>query len=780
MNTVPGNLPNDLSSFVGRRRELSVARELMTASRLLLLTGAGGVGKTRLARRLAEETRRAFPHGAWIIELADVGQEGFVAQNIATTLHLRDDTLDPLDHLRAHLVDKKMLLLVDNCEHLVAECAKVIGDLLAASPELRVIATSRQVLGVAGEQVYPVPPLALSPLRATRDDLARMDADAVTLFCERARAANPEFLLTDDNWPVVSEICRRLDGVPLAIELAVGRLRALSESQILDRLDNALDLLTVGPRTMPARQQRIEATLSWSYQLSTPAEQRLWRCLSVFAGGFTLEAVEEMSAGAGVAWPELLGALSGLVEKSILVRRLVGGQPRYHLSEVLRQYGRKRLAESGEEQEMLRRHLDHYSRLAARGVADYCSPRDREWMESVRGEHPNLRNALEHALSAPGTARQAMSIAAGLRPFWTHSGLLQEGYTWLRRALAADRALSDDRLWALSACTNLALMLADVDMAVELLAECKAMEPIADNARFSSQIAFHDALAAFLHSGPAEATRIGTDAVARSLALEDVDAGLAAQAIAALSLFAFLAEDPSAPTVADEFKALTQRHGSHLLDAVAAYAVGLNRWREDSSDAEALLCEPIDTLVDFQEQAFLAATLEVLAWAAATNGEDRRAAELFGFVDGLWQHAKLFIAHLIAEAIGGEIREQTRRRLGPRGWSEAVARGSALGYTEGLDLARRIRAPEPAPSVAGAPARGRRRVTAGTPLTPRETQIAQLVADGLSNKEIASRLVLSVRTAEAHVENILTKLSFRSRTQIAAWVHKHLAAGTGS
>lgn len=780
MRAVRGNLPSELSSFIGRRRELAVARELMASSRLLTLTGTGGVGKTRMARRLAEETHRAFPDGTWIVELAHLQRGDFVAQSITEVFALRDDSLDPMDQLRNHLADQTLLLILDNCEHLVGECARVIGDLLAAAPSIRILTTSRQVLGVTGEQVYPVPPLSLAPFEPVADDASRLDADAVALFAERGGAASPDFQVTQDNWATVSEICRRLDGVPLAIELAAVRLRALSEEQILARLDDALDLLKVGPRTMPERQQRIEATIEWSYQLSNRAEQRLWRGLSIFAGGFTLDALEEICTDAEISASELLDALSGLVEKSIVSRSTESGRPRYHLSEVLRQFGHKRLVESGEQEEALSRHLNHYAALAMLGEAEYCSPRDREWIDAARAEQANIRVALEFALSRPETARRAMSMVAGLRPYWTHTGTLQEGFTWLRRALAIDVTPSPERLHALSVCTDLALMVAEVESASELLEQCRSLAQATDDRRFRAYLAFHETLATFFRAGPDQAVEEGERAAALSMAVEDIDAGLTAQTLAALSIFSFCADHPRALAHAEAYLRMTERRGSNLLRGIALWMVGLGHWRAgDQAEAEQRMNEAIQIHLDFDESAMLAAAIESIGWSAATAGEDERAAEIFGYVDGIWRIAKLYIARFITDVVGTEVRAGVRRRLGERAWAAATARGASLSSADGLALVRRtVPSAPPAPPARRARsdrASRRRGVTSGASLTRRELQIAQLVADGLSNKEIAARLVVSVRTAEAHVENILTKLSMHSRAQIAVWVRENVA-----
>jgi predicted ATPase/DNA-binding CsgD family transcriptional regulator len=752
----------DVSSFVGRRRELTVVKELMANSRLLTLTGTGGVGKTRLARQLAEETHRAFPDGTWIVELADVQQDDFVAQTIANVWSLRDDTLEPMEQLTNYLLDKRLLLVVDNCEHLIDACAAVVGALLRCAPNIRILATSRQVLGVTGEQIYRVPPLSVPPWVAGATDAPV--ADAVALFDERARAANPDFTLSSQNRGTVGEICRRLDGVPLAIELAAVRLRVLSEEQIMSRLDDAIELLKTGPRTVPERQQRIEATLEWSYRLCSREEQRLWARLAVFAGPFCWSAIEAICADDAATSAEVLDALSGLVEKSVLSRRSAGENPRYQLPEVLRQFGRKRLVETGDEERVLDRHMEYYQSLTGRGMRDYCSPRDREWMAEITLEHANIRAALERALSRQETVTTAMQMASDLRPFWTHTGYLLEGYTWLTRALKADSASSLERARALSTCTWTALMLSQVPAAEEMLDECRKFEDDTDLEWLRAHIACNEALCRIYTLGLDSALARAEEAVQLTLAGDD--SGLTADLMSTASILAFCTGAASAQQHAGTFLAFTVEHGANLMRGVALYMVGLGHWRDgDYVVAETDMNEAVQILASFDELGMLGAAIEGLGWLAASTNEPQRAAQLFGVVDRIWRVARLRIAEFITTLLGTDVRAGVRRSLGEAAWTAALEAGGRLSQTEGVDLALRVK---PAKRAA------QRELKLPSNLTRREVQIARLVGEGLSNKEIATQLVVSVRTAEAHVENILNKLSLHSRTQIAKWVKESL------
>jgi len=767
-----GNLPSEISTFIGRRRELVLGKELLSSTRLLTLTGTGGIGKTRLARRLAADTSRAFPDGVWLVELADIQRGGFVAATLAAPQGLRSQAVDPMTQLTNHLADKNLLLVLDNCEHLVDECAAVVTGVLSAAPHLRVLATSRHVLGVPGEQVYPVPPMSVSPFTGAPAG-GSPDADSVTLFVNRGRAANPDFTITAANSETISQICRRLEGVPLAIELAAVRLRTLTEDQILARLDQALDLLVVGPRSTPERQQRIEATIDWSYRLCTPAEQRLWRGLSVFAGGVTLEALEELGAEANLPANDLLEALDGLVEKSIVTRTESGGAARFHLLEVLRQFGHRQLSSVGEVDAVHLAHLRHFERLAARGPHAYCSADDFSWMDEVRREQANIRVGLEYALSAPESVGRAMTIAVDLKPYWTHTGFLQEGYEWLGRAVEAGRdGRTADLLNALSARADLGLLLAQTEPSLEMLAECHKLAaslPEDELApRLQAQIAFVEVLAAFFSDGPGRALEIGTEATRLAREVEADDPGVTGQTLAIVCICAFLAGDARAEELTRDSLAMTERHGARLLRAVAVWTLGLCRWRAgDVVASEAHLTEALDGYDEFDSQGLVGSAAETLGWTAALVGEHDRAAVLFGFVDRVREVAKLNIAQNITDLVGATVRADVRRHLGERAWQEAVQRGRELSRAEGVALARR-RKPSRAHETASQ-AKDKRREAAGAALTKRESEVARLVADGLSNKEIAERLVISVRTAEAHVENILVKLNLNSRTQVAAW-----------
>jgi predicted ATPase len=361
----PSNLPADLTSFVGRRQELRQVKRLLTTTRLLTLAGSGGAGKTRLALRAAAEMSRGFPDGAWLVQLASVHDPLLVTQAVFNALGVHDLSAGlSLSSLTEYVAGKRLLLVLDNCEHLLDACAVLAVTLVKACPELRLLATSRQALGVVGEVRMVVPPMSL-PTEEDGVSVQRLlSSDAVLLFSERAAAVVPGFTVDAENAAAVLDLCRRLDGIPLALELAAVRLGSLSLDQLNHGLPSELSILGRGDRGVESRQQTLEATISWSYRLLDEQERLLWARLSVFAGGFEDDAVVQVCSGTGVLAGRIVELLGALVDKSIVKRELAGSSARYGLLDTLRQYGRQRLRELGAELATQKRHLDWICALA--------------------------------------------------------------------------------------------------------------------------------------------------------------------------------------------------------------------------------------------------------------------------------------------------------------------------------------------------------------------------------------------------------------------------------
>lgn len=395
------NLPRQLSSFVGREREIAEVQAMLASTCLVTLTGAGGCGKTRLALEAANRSLASFIDGVWLTEFAPLNDPALVPQALANVLGLSDlggRSIEAVlvDNLRA----KNSLLLLDNCEHLLEACVRLSENLLRTCPYIRILATSRESLGITGEATYLVPSLATADPEALPPlpELARVEA--IQLFIERARAARSGFVLTPDNAPAIAQTCRQLDGIPLAIELAAARVRAMSPQQIAQRLDVGLQWLAAGSRTAPERQQTLRATIEWSHNLLTPAERVLFRRLAVFAGGWTLEAAEAVCAGVGLASTEVLEVLIRLVEKSLVLAAERDGEMRYMRLETVQQFAIEKLRESGELEQMRRQHLEYFLTFAQLGDPELRGPRSLEWTMRMEREHDNFRAALDYALSA--------------------------------------------------------------------------------------------------------------------------------------------------------------------------------------------------------------------------------------------------------------------------------------------------------------------------------------------------------------------------------------------
>ena len=407
-------------------------RRRLRSARLLTLTGPGGSGKTRLALEIAAECLGDFTDGAWLVALAPIADPALVSRAVAQALGLDDKSGQTVQRaLSEHLRDKSLLLMLDNCEHLVAACAELAESLLQAAPGLRILATSREALGVTGENSYPVPALPLPDAGQTPTLEVLAQSEAVRLFVERAAAVRPVFALTEDNAAAVAQICQRLDGIPLAIELAAARTRALTADQIAARLDKRFGLLTSGSRTAPPRQQTLRGAIDWSYDLLSPAERRLLRRLSVFAGGWSLEAAEE-AAGA----PEALDLLSQLVSKSlVLAEQRPGQEGRFRMLETIREYAQEKLAEAGEAEAAQDQHLTYYVALAEEAEPELRGHGQAQWLKRLDQENDNLRAALAWAIQS-GQAEPALHLAGDLGGFWNMRGYLLEGHRWLEAALS--------------------------------------------------------------------------------------------------------------------------------------------------------------------------------------------------------------------------------------------------------------------------------------------------------------------------------------------------------
>jgi predicted ATPase/DNA-binding CsgD family transcriptional regulator len=772
--------PAETTSFVGRGRELREVRRLLAEARLITLTGVGGTGKTRLALRVAGQARRAFPGGVWFVDLTelrdpalltyDVEDPDVLAYLVAAALGLQDrGGSPPVRQLIDHLAGRQAMLVLDNCEHLLPACAVLADRLLRDCPGLRVVATSREPLGIAGEVLFLVPPLP-SPQPGDRlgpADLHRFES--VMLFAARAQAVAAGFDLTVGNHAAVAEICHRLDGLPLAIELAAARVRVLTPGQILDRLADRFALLSRGGRDAPARQQTLRACVDWSFELCDKPERLLWARLAVFVGGFELDAVEGVCADELLPVGDLLDVTAALVDKSILVRDDVrtGDGARYRMLETIRGYGQEQLREAGEQRILRGRHRDWYQRLAAEATAGWISERQADRMARLTREHPNLRAAFEYSLTEPGEADAALDLAVALpSSYWSRRGMFGEARRWLDRALAQTGTMCARRARALLIDSHLAITQGDHVVGLRLLDQG---EDLARRVGATVELVY----AAFvrgldmLFRGDFPAANAAFERMGAILSdVPERDSGLVLDMrllqLTSLGVAAALVGDHDrAGACARDNLAITEPRGERYYRSQAQWVRAVSAWRQGrvQDTMTALVAglrlkqgagsiDPYGT----------AGCVEALAWVAAGRRQDERAATLLGAADALRTEIGTSVTTL-GPVIGDHeaCERQTRARLGDAAFTAAFTRGQTLPYDDAiayaLDEQRRT-----------APATGR-----PTPLTRRERQVADLLTEGLSNKEIAAKLVISQRTAESHVEHILTKLGVANRAQVAAW-----------
>ncbi|MDV7089163.1 ATP-binding protein [Rhodococcus opacus] len=758
-----GNLPVELTSFVGRRRELTEAKRLLSLARLVTLTGVGGVGKTRLAVRVASNARRAFDDGVWLIELGELNDPDLLADTVVAALGLRKQSSNPsLELLAEHLADRRVLLLLDNCEHLVEAAAVLAETLLRQCPGLRILATSREPLGIGGEAVMRVPPLTVpDPDRPPLLPGLPGD-DAVTLFVARAEAAAPGFVLSESNRVTVTLICQRLDGLPLAIELAAARLRVLSPQQILDRLTDRYGLLTAGSRGAPARHQTLKLSIDWSYDLCEPVEQQLWARLSVFAGGFELDAAESLGTGL-LAREEVLDVVARLVDQSILIREEAGTVAVYRLLESLREYGYQKLREMGEEAALRRRHRDWCLQLVKQAEEEWIGPHQLAWITRLEREQPNMRDALQFCVTEPGEdeAEAGLQIAAALHTLWLTHGLLSEGRCWLDRVLAHHSGQpTTERIKALSANAALAAIHGDLRKGAVLVEEGLALAAHLGGTGVQAIVTHADGLQA-LFGGDLPRAVACFEAALEGFRAEGDLMRLIEDLVGLELASGLLGDMPRAIACKEEVLAITELYGESVQRACSLWAFALAVWQTDHMHASRLLEQSVRLARVVDDRLNAAMSLEALAWIAAADHLDRRAAVLLGAAAALSQTvvgATIAVPTLLT--YHDECVRQARRALGMQVFDEEVRHGEAMTFENAVAYALGEEH-----RTASLP-----RADTATGLTKRERQVAGLVAEGLTNKAIAAQLVISPRTAQGHVEHVLTKLGFTSRAQIAAWV----------
>ncbi|MFF4832132.1 ATP-binding protein [Streptomyces sp. NPDC001315] len=767
------HLPVETTSFVDRRGELADGRELLTRARLVTLTGPGGVGKTRLAGRVAARVARAFPDGVRFVHLSGLHDPALVPLAAADALGLYDHSAQPpLDALVEQVRDRRVLLVVDNCEHLLPACAELAAALLRGTTGVRVLATSRHRLGLTEEHLMEVRPL---PVPDPDGDLSAADnSPALALFADRAAAVVPGFRLTPANRAAVARLCRRLDGLPLAIELAAVRMRVLTVEQLLERLDDRYRLLSAGSPAVPPRHRTLRAAVDWSHDLCTDREQTVWARLSVLAGSFDLETAEAVCAdGERVHSGDVLEAVAGLVDKSVLCRETAGGALRYRLLDTLRHYGLDRLRDlPGEVTSARRRQRDWMQQRAEGCERAWFGPGQGEIVARLRADRDNLRAALDFSLTTPGEARAALRLAGTLWFYWHACGAPREGRYWLERALEADAEPTRERARALWVAGLLAGCPEDVTRGRRRAEEARDLarglgdEAEAAHAEYVIGVAtlFGDDMPGALEHFRATVARGRVPGQHLSMAgLDRVELACA---------LSFLGEADQAIEVCEETRRMCEEHGEEwVLSYVLRMLALAHTVKKDLRQAERHARDALRRKLVVSDVIGIGLTLDLLARIASHGGVHERAAVLLGGGDRVW--ADVDRARW-GSAILGTARRSTeagaREAVGDAAYLRAYGRGTALGLTEivGYALSERPETEPPADErPLPAPATG---ASQGVHLTRRETEVAELVAEGLANQQIADRLVIARRTAEGHVERILSKLGFSNRSQIAAWV----------
>jgi predicted ATPase/DNA-binding CsgD family transcriptional regulator len=716
----------------------------------------------------ADELSEGFEEGMWLVELASLTDPSLVAQAVAATLGVREQPGRSLiDTLSDYLVSKKLLLVLDNCEHLIEACADLAEALLRYCPELRVLATSREAMGITGEVTWPVPSLSLPDLRRMPDIESMPRYESARLFVERAVAVKPTFALTEQNAPAVAQVCYRLDGIPLSIELAAARTKVLSVEEIAGRLTESFGLLSAGGRTTRPRQHTLHATMDWSHELLSRKERSLFRRLSVFAGGFSLEAAESVCTGEDIERDEVLGVLSRLVDKSLVVAREEGGETRYRLLETVRQYGREKLDESGEEAEVRRRHAGFFGGFAEEAERELGGPDQARWLTRLETEHDNVRAALSFSPGEGGDAGSAVRLAAALWGFWFARGYLSEGRRWLESALSrTGPATTLARAKALNGAGWLAAYQDEYGAAKAHIEEGLTLyRELGDKEGIATSLVILGSVAAM---GQREDIPVA-DLVEEAMLLREElkDRRTLAQLLVLEGRVALARGDLERSVALWEETLELYREGKDALGIVMCLTnIGLLRLAQgDHERSAALLREGLSLARELDHKTFIQYCIIGLASVAASQTHPVRAARLWGAAEGMSETYGAQFSSAGRAAIDYEGRlAVARSQLDEAVWTAAWAEGRAMDSEQAVEYAleQEEAAPEP-----GAPE------TYPAGLSAREAEVLGLVATGLTNAEVAEKLFLSSRTVGWHLGSIYRKLGSHSRTEAARFASEH-------
>lgn len=693
LEVLPNNLPAQVTRFVGRARELADLKQRLRSTRLITLVGPGGTGKTRLSLQVAADVLEGYPHGVWLVELATSTEADRVPDAVLDALEIRSEpgraAVDLLvDVLRA----RKLLLILDNCEHLIAACARMTALLLQRCPEIQILATSREPLNIAGEVLWPVPPLAQPASQEDGEELEYGELavlESVQLFADRAQAVRPEFTLNEHNARLVAEICRRLDGIPLAIELAAARVKVLPLEQILERLDDRFRLLTGGNRTALPRQQTLGALVEWSYELLTEPERKLLRRLTVFVGGRTLEMIESVCAGDGLEAGQMLDLISSLADKSLVtVEQTSDGAPRYTMLESIWIFAEERLEQLGEAEPFRRRHLECFVALAERAEPELTGPKQKVWLDCLSVENANLNQALRTSATLPGAVESGLRIAAALIRFWEVRNDFLDGYEHLMTLLgkAGPDAGLRLRARAMAGAGRLAWCQDRDELAHQHYSEAQAMFQSLD---LPVEVCMTEAFLGFIarnrllrDEARAHFDRAGN--LARQLGVERAWALV-------VNGRGTLAGDEGRLEEARKWKEEALGFFRRLGDlwVVGLIAGGLGRVcvaQGDRESARRYLHESLTVARELGNKWAVPAVLEVLADLAVLEGQGDRAVRLHGAASALRESFVLSFSPVERDACDCALAE-LRRRVPPDRFEAEFAAGRSLSLGAAVQLA---------------------------------------------------------------------------------------------
>jgi len=770
------NLPVQLSTFIGRRHEIGKVKQLTLAHRLVTLTGAGGSGKTRLSLMAAQELMGKFEHGVWFVDLASLGDASLIPDKIASTLNINKHSKEGvLDLLTAYLSTSPILLILDNCEHLVAGCAEITEILLQKCPELHILTTSRELLGIPSEVTWVVPPLTLPAQEASGKSVNQknilrqvQDSESAQLFVERARSNNPDFALTVDNCEAIAEICNRLDGMPLAIELAAAQVRSLSVQEIAQRLNQRFQFLTSGSRNAPLRQRTLMAAIDWSYGLLTTKEQAMLQRLSIFADGASLEAAESICVGGEIDSVEVVEIISHLVDKSlIMVNRLERGETRYRLLETIREYALEKLTESQYKANFQNKHLEYFVRFAEEGDRKIKGAEQVVWFEKLEIEHNNLRAALNWALENKN--REAgLKLSANLVYFWFVHRHIKENLIWFEKFLEQKQTVPPVLIaWAL---LNYGVMLRTStkgdDDKITLLHEksLRMFRELGDRRGIAFTLNMMGVIR-LIKNEPVKTEKLLTESLALQRELGDPwGIAFTMQNFPPLALQKgdlVRAREYSEETVFWFERAGDQRGVARSLMDFAEIA----QLEGNPAHAFELMAQSLPKLIQLGDRGAIAGTLENLIISFAALRKYKMGALLLGTTEVLRDEMGMPHHEWGYEGYYQAV-ETIQKNLSEPIFKQARSKGRGMSLEEIVDYVRG----DTKPSVI------KSEITAEEKtwfqLTTRERDVMRLLAEGHSNLEIAQILFLSEKTIRNHISNIYRKLQITSRGEAVLLARK--------